>query len=82
MLCQNICFLPMAVISEPQSVTPFTPGKSRQRLNLKKIDFETEASDEGAAQTNLKAYLEENTDALKEFTGNTGFSAVIESIFR
>jgi len=57
-------------------------GKISSTPEFKKIDFETEASDEGAAQTNLKAYLEENTDALKEFTGNTGFSAVIESIFR
>lgn len=57
-------------------------GKISSTPEFKKIDFETEASDERGAQANLKAYLEENTDALKEFTGNTGFSAVIESLLR
>lgn len=52
-----------------------TPG-------VKKIAFETEASDQKDAQLKLKNHLEENTDALKEFTGSTGFSAVIESLLR
>ena len=57
-------------------------GKLLSEAGLKKIDFETEAPEERLAKAELKAYLEKNTNALKEFTGNTGFSAVIESLLR
>jgi len=49
---------------------------------VKKFDFETEASNHQDAQSKLKTHLQENTDALKEFSGSTGFSAVIESLLR
>lgn len=57
-------------------------GKLSSEAGFKKIDFETEATEERLAKADLKTYLEENTHALKEFTGSTGFSAVIESLLR
>lgn len=52
-----------------------TPG-------FEKVDFETEAIDRRDAQIKLRTHLEENTEALKMFTGNTTFSAIIESLMR
>ncbi|MCY0775181.1 hypothetical protein OWK27_21070 [Enterobacter cloacae complex sp. 2022EL-00788] len=47
-----------------------------------KIDFETEATDKQAAVLKLKEYLETNTSALKDFSGDITFSSVIESLLR
>lgn len=47
-----------------------------------KIDFETEATDKQAAVLKLKEYLETNTNALKDFSGDIAFSSVIESLLR
>lgn len=47
-----------------------------------KIAFETEATDKQAAVLKLKAYLETNTNTLKDFSGDITFSSVIESLLR
>lgn len=57
-------------------------GKLSSEAGLKKIDFETEAPEERLAKEHLRAYLEKNMDTLKKFTGDTGFSAVMESLLR
>ncbi|WP_417878293.1 hypothetical protein [Vibrio sp.] len=57
-------------------------GELSSEAGLKKIDFEKETPEERLAKAQLGAYLEKNMDALKEFTGDTGFSAVIESLLR
>lgn len=50
-----------------------TPG-------FEKMDFETEAVDRRDAQIKLRTHLEENTDAIKSFAGNTTLTAIIESL--
>ncbi len=50
--------------------------------DFEKIDFETKAVDRQDAQLKLKTHLEENTGALKDFSGDITFSAVIESLLR
>lgn len=47
-----------------------------------KIDFETEANDKQAALLKLKEFIEKNTNALKDFSGDVTFSAVIDSLLR
>lgn len=57
-------------------------AKLSSEAGLKNIDFETEAPEERLAKVQLGAYLVKNMDALKEFSGDAGFCAVIESLLR